>query len=379
MNQITNHGGKVNLSHVDVILAEVGSIEDYVFSMKHENQQREKERAEQHKARKKHAKGRSLDAPPPVSLQPPKPKAMGRAARILEKKQSKHQQQQGEHTQLGGERKGAIVVKKQQQQQEQQQGSGGKNLIKTSHMRTNDNLKAAMELRKSLGGTEDEKATTVVKKEDGDDDKEEEIKPTTNGSGIPSDDNMQVDEEKRAVVKKEDPNDDENGEEKKPHVSSDGGKRKLEQIYSETAEGSEEKSSGVGVVGDAKSEFDADDGDDNDDDDDNNEIKEGSIIREIDASPEVAKIFATKVKIEQQKKLDEYANAVEDKVRLHESGWKDRYYSDKCKADDVAAHGGREHLFRSYVVGLCWVMKYYYDGCKLLPFFSLFTTNQILT
>ncbi len=26
-------------------------------------------------------------------------------------------------------------------------------------------------------------------------------------------------------------------------------------------------------------------------------------------------------------------------------------------------HGGKEHLFRSYVVGLCWVMKYYYDGC----------------
>lgn len=36
---------------------------------------------------------------------------------------------------------------------------------------------------------------------------------------------------------------------------------------------------------------------------------------------------------------------------------KDRYYSDKCKADDVKNHGGREHLFRSYVQGLCWVMK----------------------
>ena len=36
---ITNHGGEVNLSHVDVILAEVGAIEDYVFSMKHQNEE----------------------------------------------------------------------------------------------------------------------------------------------------------------------------------------------------------------------------------------------------------------------------------------------------------------------------------------------------
>jgi 5'-3' exonuclease len=62
-------------------------------------------------------------------------------------------------------------------------------------------------------------------------------------------------------------------------------------------------------------------------------------------------------------KMDEYAKNVEDNVRLHESGWRDRYYTDKCKADDVEANGGREHLFWSYVVGLCWVMKYYYDGC----------------
>ena len=59
----------------------------------------------------------------------------------------------------------------------------------------------------------------------------------------------------------------------------------------------------------------------------------------------------------------EHVKTVEDKVRLHEPGWKDRYYTDKCKADDVASNGGREHLFRSYVMGLCWVMKYYYDGC----------------
>ena len=46
---LTDHGGKVNLDRVDVILAEVGSIEDYVFEMKHANEQREKARREQYK------------------------------------------------------------------------------------------------------------------------------------------------------------------------------------------------------------------------------------------------------------------------------------------------------------------------------------------
>ncbi len=60
--------------------------------------------------------------------------------------------------------------------------------------------------------------------------------------------------------------------------------------------------------------------------------------------------------------LDEYSNNVEDNIRLHEAGWKDHYYADKCKADDVTKQGGREHLFQSYVMGLCSVMKYYDDG-----------------
>lgn len=49
-----------------------------------------------------------------------------------------------------------------------------------------------------------------------------------------------------------------------------------------------------------------------------------------------------------------------------------RYYTDKCKADDVIHHGGKEHLLRSYVVGLCWVMKYYYDGCPSWKWFYPF-------
>ena len=118
-------------------------------------------------------------------------------------------------------------------------------------------------------------------------------------------------------------------------------KRKLEDVEPVKKE---ENNTGIGEVGDIKDEFDEDD----DDEDES----------------EAVSAFKERVKDEQKKKLDEYARTVEDKVRLHETGWKDRYYSDKCKADDVANHGGRDHLFRSYIVGLCWVMKYYYEGCK---------------
>lgn len=51
------------------------------------------------------------------------------------------------------------------------------------------------------------------------------------------------------------------------------------------------------------------------------------------------------------------------KVRLWESGWKDRYYTDKCKVEDIEGGGGRQRLFQTYVEGLCWVMLYYYQGC----------------
>lgn len=50
-------------------------------------------------------------------------------------------------------------------------------------------------------------------------------------------------------------------------------------------------------------------------------------------------------------------------VRLWEEGWKDRYYHDKCKLEDIKGGGGRERLFQTYVEGLCWVMLYYYQGC----------------
>ena len=304
---ITNHGGQVNLSHVDVILAEVGSIEDHVFSMKHSNEERDKERREQFKARKKQANGRSLNDPRTAIQEKQPPKVMGKAAKILEKQKQKE---------LSSSKK------------------GGKSKIKPSHMKGQDNLQAAMALKESLnvGDVKEEAGEhPVVKVENVK--KEEEI-------------DMDVDSENKDESKVKIENETESAK-----------KRKFETVEKDTNE------PGVGLVGNAEDEFGTKD-EDEDDDDDEEPTEEVSI--------EVAAAFKDRVKDEQRKKLDEYAKNVDDKVRLHETGWKDRYYTDKCKADDVANHGGRDHLFRSYVMGLCWVMKYYYEGCKFICIFSTF-------
>ncbi|KAF2353554.1 putative 5-3 exonuclease [Trinorchestia longiramus] len=51
-----------------------------------------------------------------------------------------------------------------------------------------------------------------------------------------------------------------------------------------------------------------------------------------------------------------------DEVRLYEEGFKDRYYESKFEVtpDDLAF---RELVANEYAVGLCWVLRYYYQGC----------------
>ena len=272
---ITKSGGNVNLGHVDVILAEVGAIEDYVFQMKHSNEERNKEMIQQAKERKKQGndprKGRVVEH-----------SVKGRAARILEREQ-------------GGERKLG----------QSKDGEG-----KISHMKEEDNLKAAEALKSSLG---------LQKKEIND--------------AIGSEDTNAGDTA-MTEARASDPK---------------NAKRKIEEV-----------SSAVEEVVEAEDEFDDDDDNENDED---NEFKPKveDTVELVD--PAALKKFKERVKTAKQDQLDKYSREVKDNVRLHEAGWKDRYYKDKCKADDVSAHGGREHLFRSYVVGLCWVMKYYYDGC----------------
>uniref|UniRef100_UPI003AADAF10 5'-3' exoribonuclease 2 n=1 Tax=Centroberyx gerrardi TaxID=166262 RepID=UPI003AADAF10 len=52
----------------------------------------------------------------------------------------------------------------------------------------------------------------------------------------------------------------------------------------------------------------------------------------------------------------------EDNVRLWEEGWKQRYYKTKFDVD-VTDDDFRRKVVKSYVEGLCWVLRYYYQGC----------------
>ncbi|XP_074357277.1 5'-3' exoribonuclease 3-like isoform X2 [Apium graveolens] len=56
-------------------------------------------------------------------------------------------------------------------------------------------------------------------------------------------------------------------------------------------------------------------------------------------------------------------NPQEDKVKLGEAGWKERYYEKKFSAKTRKERETiRKNLVLSYTEGLCWVMHYYYKG-----------------
>lgn len=276
---LTKSGGHVNLSLVDLVLSEVGAIEDVVFGMKHDQEQAEQER------RKRFRNNKKPDMVPQVHAK------RGRSAKILER----------------GDQEVVAL----------NSGNKSKGPIKVKHMEIQDNAAAAEALKASLGdgGSNMAKGQPESKVAKHDDKHQQESKST-------STEPEEIDEEK---VKPSSP---------------------IKQVS--------------GEVGSIEEEFGGDEEEDDDEREDEGPKIEDTIVP---VNPQAVKAFKERVKLEQQKKLDEYADKVVDKVRLHESGWKDRYYADKCKADDVEAHGGREHLFRSYVMGLCWVMKYYYDGC----------------
>lgn len=293
---ITNHGGAVDLSKVDIMLAEVGAIEDHVFAMKYQNEMRQKERQRQHRERVK----LGGDADNPRFAKQSQSRVLGRAAKILANKErhsSAHALQRG-HAAKEDKRKS----------------------LKSSE----ENAKAAELLKKSLNL----ESKGVIKKENVKVDCEDEKDVTSAGQ------KRNREDQAREVVP--------SNKEKTKRIQTDGAKNTIDN--------------------DEEVEFEPHiEVDDEDDDNGDNQPLVAPEIEEVD--PEAAAAFKAKVKEQKQKQLDDYTNNVQDNVRLHETGWKDRYYSDKCKADDVTAHGGREHLFRSYVVGLCWVMKYYYDGC----------------
>lgn len=64
-----------------------------------------------------------------------------------------------------------------------------------------------------------------------------------------------------------------------------------------------------------------------------------------------------------KKKDDDEESEPDDNVRLWETGWKERYYTNKF---DVTLDNAefRKSIVHSYVEGLCWVLKYYYQGVQ---------------
>ncbi len=255
---LTDHGGKVNLERVDVILAEVGAIEDHVFGMKHKNEENGKKRRQMMKQNK--TNGNKMPAGGIVNAPQQEFQKLGRAARMLASDNKDIKLQRGH------------AAKEELRQK-----------LKSKPKTAEDNANAAEALKRELlgdGASLKRKASEMTPSED--------TSAASNGGDPMSTDNG--DDIENSLIKNENMDNDE----------------------------------------------------------------------DMDA---VAKRLKDKVKEVESAKLDDYAKNVEDNVRLHEPGWKDRYYTDKCKADDVKNHGGREHLFRSYVKGLCWVMKYYYEGC----------------
>ncbi|KAJ2597169.1 5'-3' exoribonuclease 2 [Coemansia sp. RSA 1286] len=111
--------------------------------------------------------------------------------------------------------------------------------------------------------------------------------------------------------------------------------------------------------------------DDEADDDDDHKLRktnDGEKVATDEAEPEsepaasVEASEATSVADDTETAGDDASDLPEDKVKFHEAGYKERYYWLKFEIpagnkDEI--HSIAEH----YVRGLCWVLKYYYQGC----------------
>ena len=229
---LTDHGGVVNLSNVDVILAEVGAIEDHVFNIRYETEKNNQERIRQSKERRLQSKIQNMDDP--------RNSGEGQNASSIPKIRGRSAQA------LLARKKDKIEMKK-ESIDNNFVALGRKNSAKEINKQKRkidilNNAKAAEELKKKL---KNRTQTT----------KEIPVKNTAEILPINDDDNCEDDDEENELFKDLDC----------------GEPNKTTPKY--TAE-------------------------------------------------QTANLFKERVKALEQKRLDEFAKNVDDKVRLHEKGWK---------------------------------------------------------
>lgn len=241
---LTGHGGKVNLDRVDVILAEVGAIEDYVFEMKHKNEQNEKSRREF--MRKNRTAGNKL--PPGGIINAPQPvfQKKGRAARIMEENEAAAQNR----------------------------GQEGDVKLQRGHA-------AKEELRKKLKAKLSAKENANAA---------ESLKKQLQSNGLEEDPTEGDKRETNAALKR-----------KASEISARDEKIEVDKDKDDMFGDSEEDAEGekeCNKVGDKETEADE------------------------EAIKAAKKTLSERIKKVEKEKLDDYSRNVEDKVRLHEPGWK---------------------------------------------------------
>ena len=93
------------------------------------------------------------------------------------------------------------------------------------------------------------------------------------------------------------------------------------------------------------------------------EVEAEAEVGESAAAELVAKRIALKEgrPVKGQLVLDD-EEEVEDGIRFHESGWRDRYYDAKFGAGASQDPELRKDVVKKYLEGLQWVLLYYYQG-----------------
>lgn len=101
----------------------------------------------------------------------------------------------------------------------------------------------------------------------------------------------------------------------------------------------------------------------------------GEVVQVCADDSAEAQEYRDRLKQELKSKSDMFEDMIvhEEELRLGDEGWKARYYEQKFgisagqEQDELIAQ-----LSKSFVEGLCWVMRYYFDGVASWRWFYRF-------